>query len=171
MKAKDAVFCAQGLQPVGVFFLRYDLHPAVIPCIQTLLLHKMRPIIATRDFNLSTHRLRVTNRLPLEDDSFPDLGRRVILSDPRRHHGSVKIAYIPRECLLSYTAALTAARRVRRASLLNSWFVRLGAVIGVFLAATLSSSGATGAMCAWNLALFLLLWLVPVVLLSFWASR
>ena len=78
---------------------------------------------------------------------------------------------ITREGLLSYTAALTAARRVRRASLLNSWFVRLGAVIGVFLAATLSSSGATGAMCAWNLALFLLLWLVPVILLSFWASR
>ena len=171
VKAKDAVFCAQGLQPVGVFFLRYDLHPAVIPCIRSLLLHKMRPIIATRDFNLSTHRLRVTNRLPLEDDSFPDLGRRVSLSDPRRHHGSVKVAYITREGLLSYTAALTAARRVRRASILNSWFVRLGAVIGVFLAATLSSSGATGAMCAWNLALFLLLWLVPVILLSFWASR
>lgn len=171
VKAKDAVFCAQGLQPVGVFFLRYDLHPAVIPCIRSLLLHKMRPIIATRDFNLSTHRLRVMNRLPLEDDSFPDLGRRVSLSDPRRHHGSVKVAYITREGLLSYTAALTAARRVRRASVLNSWFVRLGAIIGVFLAATLSSSGATGAMCAWNLALFLLLWLVPVVLLSFWASR
>ena len=171
VKAKDAVFCAHGLQPVGVFFLRYDLHPAVIPCIQTLLLHKMRPIIATRDFNLSTHRLRVTNRLPLEDDSFPDLGRRVSLSDPRRHHGSVKTAYLTREGILSYTAALTAARRVRRASLLNSWFVRIGAVVGVFLAATLSSSGATGAMCAWNLAIFLLLWLVPVVLLSFWASR
>ena len=171
VKAKDAVFCAQGLQPVGVFFLRYDLHPAVIPCIRALLLHKMRPIIATRDFNLSTHRLRVANRLPLEDDSFPDLGRRVSLSDPRRHHGSVKVSYITREGLLSYTAALTAARRVRRAAILNSWFVRLGAIIGVFLAATLSSSGATGAMCAWNLALFLLLWLVPVVLLSFWASR
>ena len=171
VKARDAVFCAQGLQPVGVFYLRYDLHPAVIPCIQSLLLHKLRPILATRDFNLSTHRLRVVNRLPLEDDSFPDLGRRVSLSDPRRHHGSVKTAFITREGLLSYTLALTSARRVRRASLLNSWFVRLGAVIGVVLAATLSSSGATGAMCAWNLALFLLLWLVPVLLLSFWASR
>ena len=171
IKTRDAVFCSHNLQPMGMFALRYDLHPAVVPCLQGLFLHKIRPILATRDFNLSPQRLRAGNALPLDDDCFPDLGRRVNLSAPNRPHGSVKVAFLTREGLLSYSQALIAAKRVRRASLLNSLFVRLGSVIGVVLATTLSSSGATGAMCAWNLALYLLLWLVPVLLLSFWASR
>ena len=171
VKTRDAVFCAQGIQPVGMFALRYDLHPAVIPCLQGLFLHKLRPILVTRDFNITPGRLRSGGKLPLDEDSFPDLGRRVNLSDPNRIHGEIKVAYLTREGLLSYSQALIAAKRVRRASLLNSFFVRLGAIIGVFLAATLSSGGATGAMCAWNLSLFLLLWLVPIPLLSLWAWR
>ena len=170
-KVRDTVFVAQGIQPMGMFSLRYDLHPAVIPCLQGLFLHKIRPIIATRDFNLSPLRLRAGSKLPLDEDCFPDLGRRVNLSDPHHPHGGTKIALLSREGLLSYSQALIAARRVRRASLISSWFVRLGAVIGVVLTATLSSAGAMGAMCAWNLALYLLLWLVPVLLVGFWASR
>lgn len=171
IKGKDVIFCAHGMQPVGMFALRYDLHPAVVPCLQGLFLHKLRPILATRDFNLSPIRLRARSKLPLDDDCFPDLGRRVNLSAPDRPHGEVRVAYLTREGLLSYSQALISAKRVHRASRISSVFVRLGAVIGVFLAATLSSAGATGAMCAWNLSLFLLLWLVPVLLLSLWAWR
>ena len=49
--------------------------------------------------------------------------------------------------------------------------MRLSSCVGVFLTATLSSAGALGAMCAWHLSLFLLLWLVPVLLISLWTAQ
>jgi hypothetical protein len=49
--------------------------------------------------------------------------------------------------------------------------VNVSAVVGVFLTATLSSAGALSSMCAWNLSLFLLLWLAPVLLISLWTAR
>lgn len=171
IRAKDAVFCAVSGELAGMFVLRYTLPPTVVPALQSLLAHRVSPVMITRDFNLTPHRLRLFGRLPMDQVTFPDLHRRVSLSGPHQPHGATLLAVLCREGVAPFTQAIIGAKRIRRAALFSSVFVNLGACIGVLLTAVLSSAGALSAMCSWHLALFLLLWLVPVLLISLWTLQ
>ena len=171
IKSKDAVFCAVDRELVGMFVLRYTLHPSILPALQTLVGHKISPVMATRDFNLSPHRLRLWGRLSADQITFPDLQRRVVLSGARQTHGTGLAAVLCREGVAPFAQALVAAKRIRRAAAFSRVFVNVSACLGVVLTATLSSAGALTAMCAWHLALFLLLWFVPVLLISLWTTQ
>lgn len=76
IRAKDAVFCAVDRELVGMFVLKYTLHPAITPALQSMVLHRIAPVMVTRDFNLNPHRLRLWGRLPMDQLTFPDLQRR-----------------------------------------------------------------------------------------------
>lgn len=171
VRAKDAVFCAVGRELIGMFVLRYNLHPAILPALRALFAHKLNPVMVTRDFNLSPQRLRLGGRLPTDQIAFPDLQRRVNLSGPNQVHSDAMVAVLCREGLPPLADALIGARRIRRSGRLASVFVNVSACIGVFLTATLSSAGALSSMCAWNLSLFLLLWFLPVLLISLWTTQ
>ena len=171
IKSKDAVFCAVDRELVGMFVLRYTLHPSILPALQTLVGHKISPVMATRDFNLSPHRLRLWGRLSADQITFPDLQRRVVLSGARQTHGTGLAAVLCREGVAPFAQALVAAKRIRRAAAFSRVFVNVSACLGVVLTATLSSAGALTAMSPWNLSLFLLLWFVPVLLISLWTTQ
>ena len=171
IRAKDAVFCAVGREIAGMFVLKYTMHPSIIPSLKALFTHRLHPILVTRDFNLNPHRLRLRGRLPVDQISFPDLQRRVTLSGPNQTHSSTIVAVLCREGLAPFAQSIIGARRIRRAAKANSFLVNISACIGVFLTASLSSAGALGAMSAWNLSLFLLLWLLPVVFVSLWTKQ
>ena len=171
IRAKDAVFCAVAGELVGMFVLKYTLHPSVIPALQALVSNRFSPVMVTRDFNLTPHRLRLWGRLSMDQLTFPDLQRRVLLSAPRQVHGTTILAVLCREGAAPFAQAIIAAKRVRRAAAFSSVFVRVGACVGVILTAALTSAGALSALSAWNLSLFLLLWLVPVFLISLWTRQ
>lgn len=171
IKYKNTVFCAVDRELIGMFGVRYALHTTIVPSLQSLLGHRIAPVLVTRDFNINPKRMRFSDRLNKDSLTYPDLQRRVTLSGPNQAHGQTIVAVLCREGMAPFTLALIAAKRVRRAAGLSSFFVRLSACVGVILTATLSSAGALGAMSAWHMALFLLLWFVPVLLLSLWTGQ
>ena len=171
IKYKNPVFCAVDRELIGMFGVRYALHTTIVPSLQSLLGHRIAPVLVTRDFNINPKRMRFSDRLNKDSLTYPDLQRRVTLSGPNQAHGQTIVAVLCREGMAPFTLALIAAKRVRRAAGLSSFFVRLSACVGVILTATLSSAGALGAMSAWHMALFLLLWFVPVLLLSLWTEQ
>lgn len=171
IKYKNTVFCAVDRELIGMFGVRYALHTTIVPSLQSLLGHRIAPVLVTRDFNINPKRMRFSDRLNKDSLTYPDLQRRVTLSGPNQVHGQTIVAILCREGMAPFTLALIAAKRVRRAAGLSSFFVRLSACVGVILTATLSSAGALGAMSAWHMALFLLLWFVPVLLLSLWTEQ
>lgn len=171
IKYKNTVFCAVDRELIGMFGVRYALHTTIVPSLQSLLGHRIAPVLVTRDFNINPKRMRFSDRLNKDSLTYPDLQRRVALSGPNQAHGQTIVAVLCREGMAPFTLALIAAKRVRRAAGLSSFFVRLSACVGVILTATLSSAGALGAMSAWHMALFLLLWFVPVLLLSLWTEQ
>ena len=171
IKYKNTVFCAVDRELIGMFGVRYALHTTIVPSLQSLLGHRIAPVLVTRDFNINPKRMRFSDRLNKDSLTYPDLQRRVALSGPNQAHGQTIVAILCREGMAPFTLALIAAKRVRRAAGLSSFFVRLSACVGVILTATLSSAGALGAMSAWHMALFLLLWFVPVLLLSLWIEQ
>ena len=171
IKYKNTVFCAVDRELIGMFGVRYALHTTIVPSLQSLLGHRIAPVLVTRDFNINPKRMRFSDRLNKDSLTYPDLQRRVTLSGPNQAHGQTIVAILCREGMAPFTLALIAAKRVRQAAGLSSFFVRLSACVGVILTATLSSAGALGAMSAWHMALFLLLWFVPVLLLSLWTEQ
>ena len=171
IKYKNTVFCAVDRELIGMFGVRYALHTTIVPSLQSLLGHRIAPVLVTRDFNINPKRMRFSDRLNKDSLTYPDLQRRVTLSGPNQAHGQTIVAVLCREGMAPFALALIAAKRVRRAAGLSSFFVRLSACVGVILTATLSSAGALGAMSAWHMALFLLLWFVPVLLLSLWTEQ
>lgn len=171
IKYKNTVFCAVDRELIGMFGVRYALHTTIVPSLQSLLGHRIAPVLVTRDFNINPKRMRFSDRLNKDSLTYPDLQRRVTLSGPNQAHGQTIVAVLCREGMAPFTLALIAAKRVRRAAGLSSFFVRLSACVGVILTATLSSAGALGAMSAWHMALFLLLWFVPVLLMSLWTEQ
>lgn len=171
IKYKNTVFCAVDRELIGMFGVRYALHTTIVPSLQSLLGHRIAPVLVTRDFNINPKRMRFSDRLNKDSLTYPDLQRRVTLSGPNQAHGQTIVAVLCREGMAPFTLALIAAKRVRRAAGLSSFFVRLSACVGVILTATLSSAGALGAMSAWHMSLFLLLWFVPVLLLSLWTEQ
>ena len=176
VRTRDAVFCAigDGSKPavaMGMFVLKYALPPSILPALGSLFAHRFRSVLATRDFNLSPQRLRLRGRLPTDYMGFPDLQRRVALSAPDQPHGSRLVAVLCREGLPPFAQALVSAKRVRRAARINAFLARLGAILGVILTGILSSAGALSSMCAWNLSLFLLLWFLPILIVSLWVTQ
>ena len=155
IKYKNTVFCAVDRELIGMFGVRYALHTTIVPSLQSLLGHRIAPVLVTRDFNINPKRMRFSDRLNKDSLTYPDLQRRVTLSGPNQAHGQTIVAVLCREGMAPFTLALIAAKRVRRAAGLSSFFVRLSACVGVILTATLSSAGALGAMSAWHMALFL----------------
>lgn len=171
IKYKNTVFCAVDRELIGMFGVKYALHTTIVPSLQLLLGHRIAPVLVTRDFNINPKRMRFSDRLNKDSLTYPDLQRRVTLSGPNQAHGQTVVAILCREGMAPFTLALIGAKRVRRAAGFSSFFVRLSACVGVILTATLSSAGALGAMSAWHLSLFLLMWLVPVLFLSLWTGQ
>ena len=75
-------------------------------------------------------------------------------------------------CVLRFAReAVTAARRLRRATLLSTLLACLGAATGLLLTFYLAVLSATASLTAFHLLLFLSFWTLPVWIISDWADR
>ena len=72
---------------IGMFGVRYALHTTIVPSLQSLLGHRIAPVLVTRDFNINPKRMRFSDRLNKDSLTYPDLQRRVTLSGPNQAHG------------------------------------------------------------------------------------
>lgn len=169
--ARDAVFCAINSELAAVFYMHYKLHPSVLPAMQALFLHRVRPVFATRDFNIHPRKMRSRGAIPSEKITFPDLQRRIALSAPSAHHSSTLLAVITVEGMAAIAGVIAGAKRTERIVRLNSVLTQISCVIGILLVEILVSAAALTALSALHLAGYLLLWMVPTILFSYWVPR
>ena len=171
LNVKNAVFCAIDGQLAGIFALSYTLPDTVFPALESLMLEKVEPVLATRDFNLIPAMLQQRFKLAAEKMAFPGIERRRELSDPDQEHDGSLTALLCREGLLPYAEAITAAKRLRWAARLGAALCCGGSLLGMALAAYLTSVGASTSLSPLNLLIYMLTWLVPVWFLSGWVHR
>lgn len=172
LNVKNAVFCAIDGRLAGIFALSYTLPDTVFPALESLMLERVEPVLATRDFNLIPAMLQQRFKLAADKMAFPGIERRRELSDPEQDHsGGVLTALLCREGLLPFAEAITAAKRLRWAARLGAALCCAGSALGMLLAAYLTSVGAYTALSPLNLLVYLLTWLVPVWFLSGWVHR
>lgn len=171
LNVKNAVFCAIDGKLAGIFALSYALPDTVFPALDALMLEKVEPVLATRDFNLIPAMLQQRFKLAADKMAFPPVERRRELSDPEQIHDGVLTALLCREGLLPFAESITAAKRLRWAARLGAVLCCAGSLLGMLLAAYLTSVGAYTSLSPINLLIYMLTWLLPVWFLSGWVHR
>lgn len=171
LNVKNAVFCAIDGKLAGIFALSYALPDTVFPALDALMLEKVEPVLATRDFNLIPAMLQQRFKLAADKMAFPPVERRRELSDPDQTHEGILTALLCREGLLPFAESITAAKRLRWATRLGAALCCAGSLLGMLLAAYLTSMGAYTSLSPLNLLIYMLTWLAPVWFLSGWVHR
>ncbi len=168
---KNAVFCAIDGELAGIFALNYTLQSAIPPALSALIHNQIRPVLATRDFNVIPAMLHQRFKLPVDKMEFPTVPRRIELSDPRQEHSTLITAVLCREGLVPFSEAVVGARRLRYATRLSAGLAAAGSGAGALLSFYLTFIAAYTSLSPANLTVFLLLWTVPTVLISGWVNR
>lgn len=171
VNVKTAVFCAINGDLAGLFALHYAMHPAVSPCLTTLIRNKISPLLATRDPNLLPTLLGQKFKLPTDKLEFPSVERRLELSDACQEHAPTFCALLCREGLEPYCDTVVGAKRLRTAVRLGAALSVLGACVGLVIAFYLTYMDAYLSLSPSAMLVFLLCWLVPTLVLSHWSAR
>ena len=166
---KTGVFLAIDHQLAAVFAVKYESAENVDYALRTMRRSRITPILAVRDPNITPALLKrkFFKRIKVE---YPDLTDRVALSEAEEDRGLPR-ALLLREGLLPYAEAVVGSRRLRTAVRRASWLSLLGSGTGVLLTAYLVSLQKFDLLTPLSLTVFLLLWTLPVLLLSDWTGR
>ena len=171
LNVTDAVFCAINGDLAGIFALKYALPENVFPSVEELLENRVNPVLATRDFNIIPSMLQRRFQLEADKMDFPPIARRRELSASEQTHSGTLTALLCREGLSPFADAISAAKRLRRATLLGTLLCCTASVLGLVLTAYLTSVSAFSSLDPLNLLIYMFTWLAPVWFLSSWAHR
>ena len=171
VRVKTGAFVAMGKSFAGQFVLAYTLHKSAMPAMDGLLVNRITPILAALDFNLSPPLLRKLFRFPWDRMTFPELEQRRKLLTAPPHGDSTLLAMMGVEGLAPLATAAAGAQRLRKALGLCLRFTILGSLIGMGLVFYLAQAAALTALSPLNLTGFLLLWALPLFLISGWVNQ
>lgn len=161
---KTGVFLAVDRQLVAVFAVKYEPAENVDYALRMMRRSRVMPILASRDPNITPALLKrkFYKKVKVE---YPDLTSRVALSEAE-HDRDLPRALLFREGLLPYAETVTGSRRLCRSVRRASELSLLGSAAGTLLAFYLVFLGAYTLFTPLSLVIFLLLWLIPVLLVT-----
>lgn len=166
---KTGMFLAIDRQLAAVFAVKYEAAENVDYALRMLRRSRITPILAVRDPNITPALLKRKFYKSIKVE-FPSLTDRVALSEVEEDRGLPR-ALLLREGLLPYAEAVAGSRRLRTAVRRAAWLSMVGSAIGVLLTAYLVSLEKFELLTPLSLSVFLLLWTLPVLLMSDWTGR
>ena len=101
----------------------------------------------------------------------PPVERRRELSAPDQPHGDTLAAVLCREGLYPFAESVVCAKRLRRSARIGALLCCVSSGLGILLTGYLVHMSAYGSLSPLNLLLYLLMWLLPVWLLTAWTHR
>ena len=162
---KTSVLLAINGKLYGSFNLEYTAQPQVRKALVSLMRSNRHPVFALRDFNVTPEMLHNCFDLATDGYDFPPYVERFAISEARPAAGSKIAAVVCREGLGPLTHMADTGRSMYVATRVNLLVTLLSALTGV-LAVFLRFLTA-GQVSAGFLLAFALLWLLPVLLVSF----
>ena len=126
----------------------------------------LTPILATRDFMITPGLVKKRYKVPADRLEFPVVREREALSSKEAGQNGLQGALMSRDSFLSFAAAVTGGRQLRRTVHSAVMVSLLSGVLGMLLLFVLTYLDAVEAASAFNLALYQLLWQVPTLLIT-----
>lgn len=149
----------------GIFNMKYAPDPKVRKALVRLMRSNRHPIFAIRDFNVTPEMLRVCFDVATDGYDFPPYVERFKMSEGQPSEDSKVAAVVCREGLGPLTHMADTGRSMYVTVRLNLLLTALCAVLGM-LTVFIKLVGA-GSVSLGFLFWFMVLWTVPVVILSF----
>ena len=169
LNLKTGIFLSVDRQLAAVFAVKYNPAENVDWALRTMRHSRITPILAARDPNITPALLKrkFNKKVHVE---YPDLTTRVALSEAEQDRGLPR-ALLLREGLLPYAETVVGGRRLCRAVRQTAALSLLGSVAGTLLTFYLTFLGAYSLVSPLSLMIFLLLWTLPVLLVSDTVAR
>lgn len=171
LSTKSTVFTAINGSLVGIFTMKYKPTAAVQRALAVLLRSKCRPVFALRDFNITPVMIKKKFRMPTDMFEFPAYTERFELSAAQPEEGVKPAAVSLRESMTSLVELSDRGRRLYTAARAGAAVSAAGSVVGLALMFFLCWTGAFDSASAANALLFMLLWLLPTLVISFGLQR
>lgn len=162
---KTSVLLAINGKLYGIFNLEYTALPQVRKALVSLMRSNRHPVFALRDFNVTPEMLHNCFDLATDGYDFPPYVERFALTEARPAAGSKIAAVVCREGLGPLTHMADTGRSMYVATRINLLVTLLSALIGVLTVFIRFLT--VGQVSAGLLLAFALLWLLPVLLVSF----
>lgn len=163
-KFKNCIYISEGTAICGMFEMTYTPEESVRDALYTLMESERHPIFAVRDFNITPQLLSVKYDMATDGFDFPSYSERYEISGAEPSADSKPAALVSREGLGPFVDLAEHARslyaRIRICVMLSV----LSTVIGIIMMFILSLSGALSVITALT---YLLVWLIPVIIISF----
>ena len=166
---RTGIFLAIDRQLAAVFAVKYNASENVDYALRMMRRSHITPILAARDPNITPALLKRKFHKGVKVE-YPDLTVRVALSEAELDRGLPR-ALLFREGLLPYAETVVGSRRMCRTVRRAAALAILGSVAGTLLSFYLVFSGAYDLVSPLYLAAFLLLWTLPVLVMSDWCGR
>ena len=168
---KNGVLVAINMQFAGIFSIKYDIQPSVRRSLNFMIKHKITPVMAVRDFNMTPQLIESRFKVNPDHFDYPDLEQRIAYSAIRDSEMDDDCAVVAVNNLHSYGEAVSCGKRVKNAIKLNTVFGYLSACLGVPLIFYLLFMQSYTVVTPANIFYYLLLFFVPTLISAFGANR
>ncbi len=168
---KNGILVAINMQFAGVFSVKYDIQPSVRRSLGFMVRHKITPVMAVRDFNMTPQ--LIENRFKIDPESFdyPELEQRIAYSAITDSEMDDDCAIAAINNLHSFGEAISCGKRIRSAIKLNTILGYVSTCLGVILIFYLLFKQSFTAVTPANIFYYLLLFLIPTLISAFGANR
>lgn len=116
---KNGVFVAINMQFAGVFSIKYDAQPSVRRSLTHMVKHKIVPVLAVRDFNITPQLIETRFKLNPDSFGYPELEERIAYSAIRNTDMEEDCAVLAVDNLHSFGEAIASGKRVQSSIKLN----------------------------------------------------
>ena len=168
---KNGVFVAINMQFAGVFSIKYDAQPSVRRSLTHMVKHKIVPVLAVRDFNITPQLIETRFKLNPDSFGYPELEERIAYSAIRNTDMEEDCAVLAVDNLHSFGEAIASGKRVQSSIKLNRVLGYISACLGMPLAFYLLFMQSYAVVTPFNMFYYVLLWFCPVLLSAFGANR
>ncbi len=168
---KNGVLVAINMQFAGIFSIKYDIQPSVRRSLNFMIKHKITPVMAVRDFNMTPQLIESRFKINPDHFDYPELEQRIAYSAIQDSEMDDDCAIVAVNNLHSYGEAVSCGKRVKSAIKLNMVFGYLSACLGIPLMFYLLFMQSYTVVTPANIFYYLLLFFVPTLISAFGATR
>ena len=166
-RVQSAVYISVNRELVGVFALTYAPAAASRAALQSVL-HSpgLTPVLATRDFMITPALVKKRYKISTDRLEFPVVAERARLSGDEAGEQGRQGALMARGSFVSFAAAVTGGRQLRRTVHGAVVLSLLAGFLGMALLCVLTYLDAPASASAMNLLLYQLLWQIPTLMMT-----
>lgn len=167
MKAENAVYTAVGNKLAGVFLMRYRTLASVQRALYGLRKARRKPVFATRDFNLEPLLLQRAFGVSTEGFDFPTVPERFRISGTPAAGESPIAGIMAQDGLDALVDFNECGKQLYGFGLICSWAALVSAALGMAILLVPGWLGNWATASAANVLMYMVLWLMPPIVMSF----